>query len=603
MCGIGGYALWTRKYLNESKKINKDLIDGIKHRGPDYFSHWADSENGIGLTHARLSILDLDNRSNQPFKTEDSERTHVLTFNGEIYNYKALRSELQDLGFKFKTSSDTEVLYHAYSMWGIQCLDHINGMFAFVIWDPKKLKIFAARDPYGIKPLYFFNDKDIFLFCSEVKPIYKIVSSNCRLNDSAFLGLMLNGYIPEPLSTYTEINKVDSGCYLEVSEGRVKQIRYASTSKKFEEGQILNNICKRQKLDVLKQSLGESIRNHMQSDAKICLFLSSGLDSTLLLALASEELRRAVPTFTLSFDDSQASKIDESKQASKIATYYGANNTIIDISQEFASQSLTKYYFGQDQPCIDGFNTWLISKAVSERGYKVAISGLGADELFSGYNYYRDIELIKSLFYGFNIGSNRKKFISFVSEKLKKKWPRVGSLVAENANIASMYGIFREVISLKEVESIMGKDFVESGINGLPSIERLTKDNFKYCSDGQLNAIDSTNYLVGQLLSVGDTASMSHSIELRTPYVDYKLLSEVSKTIVSREWKKKRKLNLVDLPKKSIPQYVYQKKKQGFSLPMDKWLKESKVYDKEIEGINWNWAKKLSLSLVQQYYC
>jgi asparagine synthase (glutamine-hydrolysing) len=355
----------------------------------------------------------------------------------------------------------------------------------------------------------------------------------------------------------------------------------------------------------LKNSLLSAVKRHIVSDVPYCIYLSSGIDSSLLLALASEEESKPVPSLTLSFESGNSNARDESSQAALLASQYQSQHYNCRVSNLEGSQLITKYYNAQDQPCIDGFNTWLISRYASELGFKVALSGLGADELFSGYSYYNLIPKIHTLFKSLSVIPGYRMTSGVIAPLLSALHPKLRFLPAASTDIPSLYALFRSVFSLYELSKLLPSDFIESGLKNLPSIDTHISGLFDYSLSHPLylNAIDSTNYLLGQLLSVSDSASMAQSVELRTPFVDIRLLSEIQPFLLSRSSKYlSSKKSLCFLPKQPLPKYIYKKKKLGFSLPMSNWLKESILFDHILDLNKYTWSQSLAYYLFKQYY-
>lgn len=608
MCGIAGLRLFSNNVPFTLESASLSLINSLLHRGPDCQQYWLHPSKSLSLVHTRLSIQDISSVSNQPFGPIRGVSNNVLVFNGEIYNFKALRLRLQGFGYTFFTDGDTEVLYFALLHWGPKCLQFLEGMYSFAFWDDSSKNLYLARDPYGIKPLYYYHDSNFFAFASEVHSIYNLNTSQFSTNDAAFLGLLLNGYIPEPLTTYNGIYKVNPGTLLTLSsDGCLKSDKCISVPRMMSSTneKLSDSLSSETSFAYLQRSLRSTVQRHILSDVPYCIFLSSGIDSSLLLALASEEDLKPVPSLTLSFDSNSSYAVDESNEASQLAIYYNSPHRKCHVSDRDGSALITKYFASQDQPCIDGFNTWLISSFASEMGIKVALSGLGADELFSGYNYYKLIPKIYRFFKVFNSVPSCNFFSRKLSPLLSLFHPKLPSLLTASNSIPSLYSLFRSVFSLIELSELVPYDFIESGLQALPRVDIHIDDSFdnNNLHPWYLNAIDSTNYLLGQLLSVSDTASMSHSIELRTPFVDLRLLSEIQPFMLSKFRNKlSSKKNLSCIPNQVLPEYIYNKNKLGFSLPMAKWLSMSNLTNNSLSPSRYSWSQSLSFQLFRQYY-
>ena len=385
MCGIA--AIYSYHYA--APEIDREelgrITNHMKSRGPDGKGEWYSADGRVGLGHRRLSIIDLSDRAAQPMSTPDGK--FVISYNGEIYNYKELRRRLVEKGYVFQSHSDTEVLLHLYTEKGEDMLHDLRGMFAFALWDARKNALFLARDPYGIKPLYYADDGWTVRVASQVKAIRAGGKASREPDPAGMVGFFLFGSVPEPYTTYQEIRAVPSGSFLWVNElGPCEPKCYASIAETFR-----NAASNPRKLDKIKiqetvrESLLDSVKHHLVADVPVGVFLSAGVDSGSLVGLMKDAGQEDIRSVTLAFEEFRGQEEDEAPLAEQVAKQYGTHHTTRLVSRKEFHEEVPRILESMDQPSIDGVNTWFVSKAARELGLKVAISGLGGDELFGGY--------------------------------------------------------------------------------------------------------------------------------------------------------------------------------------------------------------------------
>ncbi len=379
MCGIFGIIKFDGHPVDKERVLSARNI--LAHRGPDDSGIYLSDEGNAALAHRRLSILDLSPLGHQPMVSKDNR--YVIVYNGEIYNYRILKKELEYDGISFNSSTDTELLLNLFIRDGWKCLNNLRGMFAFAIWDDKMKRLYAARDRFGIKPFYFLHNKSEFIFSSELKAIknYKKDLKISMLGIDAFLR---TGSVPAPLTIYEETQSLLPGKYLETDiHGQTRSYPYWSFSNllKSEDshGKKYNEEAKR----VINETLLETIKLHCVSDVEVGAFLSGGIDSTAIVSLMRQTGHNRIKTISVTFP---GNKLDESKYSNLAAKKYETDHYEYRLDEKELIDDFDKIIEAMDQPTIDGINTYFVSKAAASFGLKVVLSGLGGDELFGGYH-------------------------------------------------------------------------------------------------------------------------------------------------------------------------------------------------------------------------
>ncbi len=561
MCGIVG-SVSTKPIANA-----RWIADGrelLKHRGPDAFGEWISNDRKAIFQHQRLAIIDLSKKSNQPMVSEDKSKS--IVFNGEIYNYLEIRKKLVAKGIKFRTKSDTEVIIKAYENWGYNCLNYLNGMFAFALYDKKEQNVFVARDRAGEKPLFYYHDKENLSFASELKGLFSN-SSVSRSIDLSSLDLYLHfGYIPGSKSIIRNIFKLPAAHALtfNLSNGNLRVWRYWSAPPlKLEETYTRGDL-----LENLEALLKNAVKIQLAADVPVGVLLSGGVDSSLITALASS-FSTNVKTFTIKMQGD--STLDESKHARLVADYFSTDH--YELEAEPANiDCLSKLAYFFDEPMADSsmIPTYLVSKLVSNH-CKVALGGDGGDELFGGYSHHSSLLWLESslgkmplklrrMAAGLSrkilpIGFKGKNWLETLGTDLEKSLPLVGSFF----NKQSRQALLPILCSLENTaEQIMSQNIpLQTDL-----LQRITRMDFE-------------NYLPNDILVKVDRASMANSLEVRAPFLDRYLMefafSRVPSFLKANPTEKKILLKL--LTEKLLPREFDRKRKQGFSIPLQTWLK------------------------------
>ena len=410
MCGIAGILnLQSETNLNEPIR---NMTNAIAHRGPDSDGFYVETTK-VALGHRRLSIIDLSTSANQPF-IDDSGR-YILIFNGEIYNYLDVKPLLSD--YNFKTTSDSEVILAAYIKWGADCLKHLNGMFAFAIWDKVAQTLFVVRDRLGIKPVYYYIDNQHFVFSSEIRSMLRSGFIPRQVDKEALRDFLSFQSVYAPATIIKNIFQLMPGEYAIVSSKGIQKTFYWRAETSPNGFEIPNKETAQKKV---RELLTASIERRMMSDVPLGAFLSGGIDSSAVVALMAQASERPIDTFTVSFAEKQ---FDESRFADIVAKKYNTNHTTIRLTPDDFLKELPAALDAMDAPSGDGLNTYVVSKATKNAGITVALSGLGGDELFAGYSYFRHFQKIKTAYplYWHLPQSLRSPFLSLVGRTIDRK--------------------------------------------------------------------------------------------------------------------------------------------------------------------------------------
>ena len=396
MCGIAAIFSYAANAPAVDHEELYHIREAMEARGPDGAGLWVSANKRVGLAHRRLSIIDLSDGGSQPMASGDC-RFYVI-FNGEIYNYRVLRTRLEAKGYKFRSSSDTEVLLCLYRDRGHEMVHDLRGMYTFAIWDQEKQGLFLARDPFGIKPLYFADDGKSLRVASQVKALLKGGNVDTTTSPAGHVGFFLWGYVPDPFTLYKGIRALPAGSTMWADDqGCREPERFFKLSDEVaccEEH--VRSAGPEKKIDLLRRELMDSVKHHLVADVPIGVFLSSGLDSTTLTALASECSRNGLHSVTLGCHEYKGTADDETVLAELVARYYQIEHQTKWVNRGEFKEDYGALLSAMDQPSIDGVNTYFISKVTAETGLKVAISGVGGDELFAGYPGFRQIPRLTS---------------------------------------------------------------------------------------------------------------------------------------------------------------------------------------------------------------
>jgi asparagine synthase (glutamine-hydrolysing) len=543
----------------------------------------------VVMNHRRLSVIDLTDRGRQPMTSADGRYT--IVYNGEIYNYKELRAELESTGVRFVSASDTEVILSLFASGGAAMLPALRGMFAFVIWDAETRTMFAARDPFGIKPLYVTDDGKRVRFASEVKALARYTTVDTSLDPAGHVGFFLWGSIPEPHTLYRGIRAVPAGTYLSIDARGCSSIReYASVAKLIAEADrtpaAREDECGR---SAIRDALFDTVSRHLVADVEVGVFLSAGIDSATVASLAAEA-GGGLRTITLGFHEYRNTPNDETGAAAAVAARIGARHeTIWTTRAEFESER-EHLIDRMDQPSTDGVNTYLVARAAAQAGLKVVLSGLGGDELFGGYPGFRQVPRVARWLRGANLVPTLARTVRIASAPILSRItsPKYAGLFEYGGAIPSAYLLRRGLFMPWELNEFLDRDLVRAGLSGLATEEHLAATVAAIGAPRlQMSALEATWYMRNQLLRDTDWASMSHSVEVRVPLVDWVLWRTVSPLLagarVGKAW-------LAEAASPALPPSITSREKTGFATPTREWgagLEKGCATERGLRG----WAK------------
>jgi asparagine synthase (glutamine-hydrolysing) len=576
MCGIAGiYAYHYAANAVDRAELRR-IRDYMAARGPDGLGEWYSQDERVGFGHRRLTIIDLSDRGAQPMMSADGKL--VVTFNGEIYNYRQLRASLEAKGHRFRTQTDTEVLLHLYAQKGEAMVHELRGMFAFGVWDAEKKAILLARDPYGIKPLYYADDGWTVRFASQVKALLAGGKVSRDPEPAGWVGFCLFGSVPEPFTTYQDIRALPAGSTLRVDRvGAHEPKQYVSIANTYSLAEAASSPLNDENQQLIaREALSDSVRHHLVADVPVGAFLSSGIDSGALIGLMRDAGQREIQTVTVAFEEFRGKREDEAPIAAEIAARYSTRHTTRIVTAQEFQNDLPKILEAMDQPTIDGLNTWFVSKAARELGLKVAISGLGGDELFGGYASFRDVPLwVRTLAIPGRIPAlgdlSRWLLTTAFPYSLS---PKAAGLLKYGGSYEGAYFLRRGLFMPWELAPVIGADAARLGLRRLNPIRHIAallkpKPRTSFC---RVATLESSMYMRNQLLRDTDWASMAHSLEVRVPLVDIKLLNQLASITATSGSRSKRLL--AHSPCVPLPPKVVERPKTGFTTPIQSWLQQ-----------------------------
>jgi asparagine synthase (glutamine-hydrolysing) len=575
MCGVNGiFAYHSASNVPDEAELLATR-DAMRARGPDGLGIWWSADRRCGLGHRRLSILDLCDRASQPMASADGKT--VVTFNGEIYNYQALRSELEAAGVHFRTNSDTEALLHLYARDGALMVHRLRGMFAFAIWDESKRELFLARDPYGIKPLYFANDGWTFRFASQVKALLAGNKVSRDPEPAGMIGFHLFGSVPEPFTLYRDIRALPAGHTQRIDiAGPREPEPFANLAAILAAG-TTDPAPAAELGERLRSAALDSVRAHLLADVEVGMFLSAGVDSGALLGLMGDAGRHDIRAITLAFAEFRGTAEDEAPLAGHVAKRYGAEHIVRRVSEHEFREDLPTIIEAMDQPSIDGVNTWFVAKAAKEARLKVALSGLGGDELLAGYPSFVDVPRWRRRFGPFaavpGFGQAARPLIRALAPCLARATPKALGLLEYGHSWAGSYLLRRGLFLPYELKDVMDPAVAREGLRRLQPLRRLaaTLSPDPGSDVGRVCALESVHYMRNQLLRDADWAGMAHGVEIRVPLVDVRLLESIAPAIPSLA-AQTGKAALAKAPSVPLPAAIVSRAKTGFAVPTGTWM-------------------------------
>jgi len=566
MCGIAGVFRLEETISADDRAAVVQMINSQRHRGPNDCGLQHDERAALG--HRRLSIIDVSAAGHQPMANES--KTVWVVYNGEIYNFRELRSELTAAGYEFQSQSDTEVLIHGYMEWGeAELLRKLRGMFAFAVYDAPRRRLVLARDRLGIKPLYYFVDPKTrrIGFASEVKALLASGMVAKQTNREALAGFLFLGSVPAPATIIQGVECLLPGHYLVVERGAVRTSCYwdldFATSPEGEPEQ-------------LSAVLRDAVARHLVSDVPLGIFLSGGVDSTGLACLARPQQPR-LTTLTISFAEHE---FDEAAEARCVAKRFNTEHHEIRVSAADFAKEVPNIFAAMDQPTNDGVNTYFVAKAARQKGLTVVLSGLGADELFWGYPHYHWMARNRGAMRMFADAPSalRKAFVGSAGAygrlRGREAWMRLGGL-RPGLNSEGLYLAFRGFFAPEQVQRLLGagQSEMDQLLSGSLASLRPATTNGDFASG--VNYVEMKRYLHDQLLRDSDVFGMAHSVEVRVPYLDDAVVAAAASLPAALKMNgKSNKPALVDAIGDSLVSEASRRSKRGFSFPLEAWIRE-----------------------------
>ncbi len=561
MCGI---------YYNSSnldKKIVEKKLKTIEYRGPDYLG--IASLDGMAFGHLRLSILDLDSRSNQPMEYDG---LHIV-YNGEIYNFLTIKDELKKVGYLFKTESDTEVLLAAYREWGKDMLNRINGMFAFVIYDAQNKKLFCGRDRLGVKPFYYHFKDDVLEICSQLRPI--LLDKKAKVNEEAVSIFLDCRYVPSPYTIVEGVFKLPPGNFMEfdIDKKELKITEYWNL-KKVRKRKVSYQIAKNE----LHELLIDAVKIRLQSDVPIGSFLSGGIDSALVSSIAAKVSSKRINTFSIGFDDPS---FNESDIAELYASIINSNHKTTMCQPKDVLSQLDKFSFVYDEPFADSSSlpSLLLNQNAKEI-VTVALSGDGGDESFLGYTHFHSLEKHKAII-----------DIPYVIRRVLST-PFFLNLIGQNNTRV------KKALRAKSRNDFIENIFSAKGLLLLQKRQGWMKhyQGYKNWAKSILQKAADLNiklWLENDSNVKVDRASMAYSVEVRSPFLDYRVVEYARSLPISYRYKKGRQKRILrDILSEYIPEDIFDQPKKGFNIPLENWLRED-LRDEILISLNDDFLKRV----------
>ncbi|MSP74806.1 MAG: asparagine synthase (glutamine-hydrolyzing) [Rhodospirillaceae bacterium] len=579
MCGIAGIFA----YLDVAPPVDRAELmrinDRLAPRGPDGNRQWFSPDGRVGFAHLRLAIIDLSEGGAQPKASADGSL--VITFNGEIYNYRELRAELQAKGRVFQSESDTEVLLQLYAEYGDAMVGRLRGMFAFGLWDLAQRRLLLARDPLGIKPLYWADDGWTLRFASQAKALLAGGAVSNDPDPAGIVGFHLFGSVPEPFTVWRAVHTLPAGTTLVVdAAGPGAPQRYydvaGALAARASGIQVDPSDARRQ----LTAAVHDSVRYHLVADVPVAVFLSAGLDSGALLGTMAQLGVRDISAVTLAFEEFRGANLDEAPLAAEVAARYGARHIIRTVDRAEFERDLPAILDAMDLPSIDGINTWFVAKAAREAGIKVALSGLGADECFGGYPSFTDVprsvHWLRPMNWLPGVGALVRRGLSAAAHAGLGIHPKAAGLLQYGGSWAGAYLLRRSVYMPWELKDLLDPAVLKEGLRRLAPLQRIgavLEGGGSLGDFDRVAALETSLYMRSQLLRDADWAGMAHGVEIRVPYVDPFFLAALppGATLAAMN----AKAAVADIPDPPLPTASRARRKTGFVTPVGRWLHEA----------------------------
>jgi len=605
MCGIAGA---IRKISVEAIDVGSDggaavrwvqrMTDAQRHRGPDGSGLWESAGREVVLGHRRLAIIDLSEAGAQPML--DQESGLAVTFNGEIYNFVEIRRELEALGDSFRSNSDTEVILKAYRRWGLPAVERFRGIFAMGLWDPRSRSVHLIRDPMGIKPLYWTKvqagaaGEETLLFASEIRALLASGPIERRLDPAAVASYLWHGFVVGPATMIEGVHLLPAGSILSIEADRESQTRNTYRMRRYWRPPSAKG--RSATVDELRSELLNTIRMQLVSDVPLGVFLSGGIDSSAVAALASEAAPGAVHTFTVGFD---VAAYDERRYAEQVASAIGSRHTCVVLSEETFLEQLPGAFTAIDQPTFDAINTYFVSRAARGAGMTVALAGTGGDELFGGYPSF--VEIPRALRVGRWLPQRLVAAAAGYASRLanhlawnvlgaalpQTRWGKTADLIQASGDALALYQVSYALFT-RDTQTILADKIVgkaqQGQFFGLPQ-DVATAWRERIDASDALHAVsllEISSFVGERLLRDTDAASMAVSLEARVPLLDHVLAETISGIDLSRRFfPLRRKQLLRELALSKLDPTIFERPKSGFVLPIDVWARRRLQPDME----------------------
>lgn len=573
MCGLNAIYAYHPSAAPVDRAELLRVRDHMRARGPDGCGAWYSPDGRVGLGHRRLAIIDTSEGGAQPMASADGKL--VISFNGEIYNYRQLRAALQAQGRVFRTESDTEVLLHLYAVKGIAMLDDLRGMFAFALWDGGRGALLLVRDQFGIKPLYYADAGGTLRVASQVKALLQ-GAVETRPSPAGQVGFMLWGSVPEPFTLYQAIKAVPAGHWLKVDYAGVGEpVSWCSiTTILADAAQTPSTLDRASALECVAAAIRASVRAHQIADVPVGAFLSAGIYSGMIADVIAAPGQRP-HTLTLGFAEYAGTADDEVPLAEELARRLDAWHSTLIVGQRDFDDERERMLDAMDQPSIDGINTWFVARAAARMGLKAALSGLGGDELFASYPSFAQIPKLVRYTGPFRhfpvLGRSVRRMAPLLRYLLPPKAP---GLIEYGGDFGSAYLLRRCLHAPWELPGLIGHELASAGLAELRSQAMLNRSMQGIDTPRlRISALEMGWYMKNQLLRDSDWASMAHSLEIRLPLVDIELLRTAAPVFAAHPDIRKAELGHLVAPRRAAS--ALERAKSGFSIPVRDWLHPS----------------------------
>jgi len=562
ICGIHGIG----EDDSQDSSLNK-MVRALSHRGPDASGTYVD--NSVALGHTRLSIIDLSDSANQPMS--DPSGRYTLVFNGEIYNYRQLRKTLDK--YPFQSNSDSEVLLAGLVRWGKKFINECNGMFAFALWDKQKQELTLARDRLGIKPLYYARTGLKTVFASEIRSILSSGFISPELNKDSLGDYLRYQTVHGTNTILSGIYTITPGSVMTITDNEYHSEIYWTPDSQLESG--IESMSYNNVKALVQEKLNAAVKRRLISDVPMGAFLSGGIDSSAIVALASQHVLGPLKTFNINFQEGEFS---EARYAKQVAEMYGTEHSQIDLNPHVLIEKLPAVLNSMDHPSGDGINSYVVSEAAKQAGITVALSGLGGDELFAGYPIFSQFYDLRDKGWLMSFPKFARSLAGNVYTKLK---PGIGSekinqiITEDYLDLEYIYQYSREVLSKDKISDLLtensrGVNTVFELVQGAVGVEQ---PGFKMSRLSKVSYAEILTYLQSVLLRDTDQMSMAHALEVRVPFLDHELVSLALSISDNHKYPTSPKKLLVDSLGDYLPKEVHDRKKMGFTFPWKVWMK------------------------------